>query len=123
LLHHGIEFYFTDNLPPGFFLELWRRVSHPFELRFAKKNPYPPSTCFKRAALLGLPTSTFNGERFLMSHSCESPVFSGFVEWQKAVMQDMRPEAYAWQLGRFMQNVHGLKAGRRDEGGQFWGTC
>lgn len=41
----------ADDKPPGFFLDILRRLSHPHPLITLRSDPFPPGTCLKTAVL------------------------------------------------------------------------
>ncbi|GBF97886.1 hypothetical protein Rsub_10241 [Raphidocelis subcapitata] len=51
LLEHGLQVVIADDQPPGFFLDVLRRLSHPHPLVNLRSNPFPDGTCFRAAVL------------------------------------------------------------------------
>jgi len=100
----GVEIVVMDAYPPGFYMEIWRRISWPFPVRFLKSNPYAPGTCFKHFLLRSRPwASLLTSNPIGRPSTCRSAVVDAVRRWLHAILWDTRPEAFA-SLATHKQN-------------------
>lgn len=104
----NVEVVIIDDMAPGFYLEIWRRLNLPHVLRFASQRPYPPGTCFRQVALPSTIRRSIIHLTFFNPPTCQSPLFHAILSWLRSTMYNIRPEAYNWPLGQFLQALHGM---------------
>ncbi|GAX76617.1 hypothetical protein CEUSTIGMA_g4063.t1 [Chlamydomonas eustigma] len=96
----GIQIAVSSRLRiKGQAMEVWKRVSHPFPVRFLDVDPYPPSTCFHH--LLVVPLAPLVGSNTLLPDA-------GF---QSDANRSHQPsEAKDDDEGLHVQSVHDVEA-------------
>lgn len=85
----------ADDRLPGFFLDIWRRVSHPFPLRLLRQQPYPDDTCFSNLLLAPYTAHTQSLLTYQSGDAdevlCESVILQAVSIWLRHLFRDLLP--------------------------------
>lgn len=90
-----VQVVIADDRLPGYFSDVWRRLSHPYPLRFLRHQPYPDGTCFATALLAPY---TAHAQSLLTYKAgtaddvqCESLVLYAASMWLRHLFRDLLP--------------------------------
>ena len=90
----------ADDRLPGFFLDIWRRLSHPFPLRLLRQHPYPDNTCFSTLLLAPYTAHTQSLLTYKAGTAdevlCESVVLQAVSMWLRHLFRDLLPPDAAY---------------------------
>lgn len=85
----------ADDRVPGYFLDIWRRLSHPFPLRILRHQPYPDNTCFSTLLLAPYTAHTQSMLTYKAGTAdevfCESVVMQAASMWLRHLFRDLLP--------------------------------
>jgi hypothetical protein len=85
----------ADDRVPGYFSDVWRRLSHPHRLRVLREQPFPDGTCFACALLAPYTAHTQSLLTYKAGTAdevlCESVVLHATSLWLRHLFRDLLP--------------------------------
>jgi hypothetical protein len=92
LLQDGLQVVIADDKPPGTFLDILRRLSHPHPLATLRTAPWPPGACLRAAAIAPF---VGHGNSLLAAAAeevgCRSVMLTAAAHWLRDLFRDLLP--------------------------------